>query len=85
MMAERTPDFVGSNSFPVMFQGLFGSISFPRAVPCVMISSLYMAMGELYCLLAILAFPTVVKPCSFCPGSLPVLSNTCSFRSTSCE
>ena len=31
-----TPDFVGSNSFPVMFQGLFGSISFPRAVPCLM-------------------------------------------------
>ena len=31
-----TPDFVGSNSFPVMFQGLFGSISFPIAVPCLM-------------------------------------------------
>jgi hypothetical protein len=30
-----------------------------------MISSLYIAMGELYCLVAILGLPTVVKPLAF--------------------
>jgi hypothetical protein len=40
------------------------------------ISSLYMAMGELYCLVAILGFPTVVNPFAFWPGISPVRSST---------
>ena len=79
-MAANTPEFSGWNSLPDMFQGLPGSISFPKAVPWVMISSmissLYIFIGELYCLEAIFGLPTVVKPWSFCPGNLPVFSKT---------
>ena len=47
MMAASTPDLVGSNSFPVMFQGLAGSISFPMAVPCKEICLQQMTRGKI--------------------------------------